>query len=120
MRARELRTSTRCSASRANRRPASRSPPASAHCSRNGTGSPRLISASARASALISTRWPLLRPVHTACKIGAPHDFAAAEEGDREPADIVLPNILAIPLSLLARLLPRLPRRGGHILLSGV
>ncbi len=46
--------------------------------------------------------------------------FVAAERDAPEPADIVLANILANPLTLLAPLLARLTRRGGHILLSGV
>ena len=46
--------------------------------------------------------------------------FVAAEGDAPEPADIVLANILANPLTLLAPLLARLTRRGGHILLSGV
>ncbi|MEO8441640.1 MAG: 50S ribosomal protein L11 methyltransferase [Betaproteobacteria bacterium] len=49
-----------------------------------------------------------------------PIEFVAAEGGVPEPADIVLANILANPLTLLAPLLARLTRRGGHILLSGV
>lgn len=47
-------------------------------------------------------------------------EFVAAAGTVPEPADIVLANILANPLKLLAPLLARATRRDGRILLSGV
>jgi ribosomal protein L11 methyltransferase len=47
-------------------------------------------------------------------------EFAAAESAVPEAADVVLANILANPLKLLAPLLARSTRSGGRILLSGV
>jgi ribosomal protein L11 methyltransferase len=62
----------------------------------------------------------LLAARHNAMQNQVHMEFAAAESDAPEPADIVLANILANPLTLLAPLLARLTRRGGHILLSGV
>ena len=47
-------------------------------------------------------------------------DFVAADDAAPQAADIVLANILANPLKLLAPLLARATLGGGHILLSGV
>lgn len=47
-------------------------------------------------------------------------EFVPAESAAPEAADIVLANILANPLKLLAPLLARATRGNGHILLSGV
>jgi ribosomal protein L11 methyltransferase len=48
-------------------------------------------------------------------------DFAAAaDDVPVEPAQIVVANILANPLTVLAPLLARLTRPGGHIALSGI
>ena len=46
--------------------------------------------------------------------------FAAAEDAQVAPAQIVVANILANPLSVLAPLLARLTRAGGSIALSGI
>jgi len=46
--------------------------------------------------------------------------FVDAAEKLKEPADIVVANILANPLRVLAPLLAGLTREGGHIALSGV
>ena len=46
--------------------------------------------------------------------------FAAAEDGHVAPAQIVVANILANPLAVLAPLLARLTHPGGHIALSGI
>ena len=46
--------------------------------------------------------------------------FIAAEEEGVEPARIVVANILANPLTVLAPLLARLTRAGGRIALSGI
>jgi ribosomal protein L11 methyltransferase len=62
----------------------------------------------------------LLAARHNAMQNHVPMKFVAADGGTPEPADIVLANILANPLTLLAPLLGRLTRRGGNILLSGV
>jgi ribosomal protein L11 methyltransferase len=62
----------------------------------------------------------LLAARHNAMQNQVMMEFAAAEGSVPEPADIVLANILANPLKLLAPLLARATRSGGHILLSGV
>ena len=62
----------------------------------------------------------LLAARHNAMQNQVHIEFVAAESGPPEPADIVLANILANPLKLLAPLLARLTRAGGRILLSGV
>ena len=49
--------------------------------------------------------------------------FYAAEEKLTDltaPADVVVANILANPLTVLAPLLARLTRRGGYVVLSGI
>lgn len=46
--------------------------------------------------------------------------FAAAADAPAAPAQIVVANILANPLMVLAPLLARLTRPGGHIALSGI
>ena len=46
--------------------------------------------------------------------------FAAAADAPAVPARIVVANILANPLMVLAPLLARLTRPGGHIALSGI
>ncbi len=46
--------------------------------------------------------------------------FAAAEDAPVAPAQIVVANILANPLTVLAPLLARLTRPGGQIALSGI
>ena len=61
----------------------------------------------------------LLAARHNAMQNQVMMDFAAAGAAP-EAADIVLANILANPLRLLAPLLARATRRGGRILLSGV
>ena len=62
----------------------------------------------------------LLAARHNAMQNQVQMEFVAAEGGAPEAADIVLANILANPLKLLAPLLARTTRSGGHILLSGV
>jgi ribosomal protein L11 methyltransferase len=47
-------------------------------------------------------------------------EFVAADSAVPAAADVVLANILANPLKLLAPLLARSTRSGGRILLSGV
>jgi ribosomal protein L11 methyltransferase len=47
-------------------------------------------------------------------------EFAAATEVVPQPADIVLANILANPLKLLAPLLAQATRSAGRIVLSGI
>ena len=47
-------------------------------------------------------------------------EFAAAEDGPVAPAQIVVANILANPLAVLAPLLARLTHPGGRIALSGI
>jgi ribosomal protein L11 methyltransferase len=46
--------------------------------------------------------------------------FVAAEEGIEGPADVVVANILANPLIVLAPLIARLTRSGGSLALSGI
>jgi ribosomal protein L11 methyltransferase len=46
--------------------------------------------------------------------------FVAAEEGIEGPADVVVANILANPLIVLAPLIARLTRSGGWLALSGI
>ncbi len=46
--------------------------------------------------------------------------FAGAEDPRPEPADLVVANILANPLKVLAPLLAELVLPGGHIVLSGI
>jgi ribosomal protein L11 methyltransferase len=74
----------------------------------------------ARATGVDIDPLALLAARHNAMQNHAHMEFVAAESDAPEPADIVLANILANPLTLLAPLLARLTRRGGHILLSGV
>lgn len=47
-------------------------------------------------------------------------DFGAADEPDAAPASLVVANILANPLMVLAPLLARMTRPGGQIALSGI
>jgi ribosomal protein L11 methyltransferase len=74
----------------------------------------------ARATGVDIDPLALLAARHNAMQNQVHMEFVAAERDAPEPADIVLANILASPLTLLAPLLARLTRRGGHILLSGV
>ena len=74
----------------------------------------------ARATGVDIDPLALLAARHNAMQNQVHMAFVAAERDAPEPADIVLANILANPLTLLAPLLARLTRRGGHILLSGV
>lgn len=62
----------------------------------------------------------LLAARHNAMQNQVTMEFIAAAAGAPQPADVVLANILANPLKLLAPLLARATRTGGHILLSGV
>jgi ribosomal protein L11 methyltransferase len=62
----------------------------------------------------------LLAARHNAMQNQVLMDFVAAEGGAPKAADVVLANILANPLKLLAPLLAHATRSGGHILLSGV
>lgn len=74
----------------------------------------------ARATGVDIDPLALLAARHNAMQNQVHIEFVAAESGPPEPADIVLANILANPLKLLAPLLARLTRAGGRILLSGV
>jgi len=74
----------------------------------------------ARATGVDIDALALLAARHNAMQNHVPMEFVAADGGTPEPADIVLANILANPLTLLAPLLGRLTRQGGSILLSGV
>jgi ribosomal protein L11 methyltransferase len=74
----------------------------------------------ARATGVDIDPLALLAARHNAMQNQVEMEFFAAEGDAPEPADIVLANILANPLTLLAPLLARLTRHGGHILLSGV
>jgi ribosomal protein L11 methyltransferase len=47
-------------------------------------------------------------------------EFSNVDEALPEPADVVLANILANPLKILAPLLARLTRPGGTLILSGI
>ncbi|MEO7725669.1 MAG: 50S ribosomal protein L11 methyltransferase [Burkholderiales bacterium] len=62
----------------------------------------------------------LLAARHNAMQNQVQMEFVAAAGGTPEPADIVVANILANPLKLLAPLLANATRRGGRVLLSGV
>jgi ribosomal protein L11 methyltransferase len=62
----------------------------------------------------------LLAARHNAMQNQVHMEFIAADGNAPPPADIVLANILANPLKLLAPLLARSTRSGGQILLSGV
>ena len=62
----------------------------------------------------------LLAARHNAMQNQVMMDFVAADDAAPQAADIVLANILANPLKLLAPLLARATLGGGHILLSGV
>jgi len=74
----------------------------------------------ARATGIDIDPAALLAARHNAMQNQVQMQFIAAGSGLPEPADIVLANILANPLKLLAPLLARLTRAGGHVLLSGV
>lgn len=74
----------------------------------------------ARATGVDIDPLALLAARHNAMQNQVSMEFVGAEDGAPEPADIVLANILANPLKLLAPLLARMTRRGGRILLSGV
>lgn len=74
----------------------------------------------ARATGVDIDPLALLAARHNAMQNQVHIEFVAAESGPPEPTDIVLANILANPLKLLAPLLARLTRAGGRILLSGV
>jgi ribosomal protein L11 methyltransferase len=74
----------------------------------------------ARATGVDIDPLALLAARHNAMQNQVNMEFVAAESDAPEPADLVLANILANPLTLLAPLLARLTRRGGNILLSGV
>ena len=62
----------------------------------------------------------LLAARHNAMQNQVTVELAAADCAAPKAADIVLANILAQPLKLLAPLLARATRRGGQIVLSGV
>lgn len=62
----------------------------------------------------------LLAARHNAMQNQVGMEFIAAEDGAPDAADIVLANILANPLKLLAPLLTRLTRAGGRLVLSGI
>ncbi len=62
----------------------------------------------------------LLAARHNAMQNQVTMEFVAAEGDTPKAVDIVLANILANPLKVLAPLLARVTRSGGHILLSGV
>jgi ribosomal protein L11 methyltransferase len=62
----------------------------------------------------------LLAARHNAMQNQVMMEFAAADDAAPEAADVVVANILANPLKLLAPVLARATRRGGHLLLSGV
>ena len=62
----------------------------------------------------------LLAARHNAMQNLVMMEFVAADRTAPPAADIVLANILAHPLVLLAPLLARATRRGGQIVLSGV
>ena len=62
----------------------------------------------------------LLAARHNAMQNQVTMEFVAADGDVPEAAEIVLANILANPLKLLAPLLARATRAGGNILLSGV
>jgi ribosomal protein L11 methyltransferase len=62
----------------------------------------------------------LLAARHNAMQNQVTMEFVAAGDATPQAADIVLANILANPLKLLAPLLARATRGGGRILLSGV
>jgi ribosomal protein L11 methyltransferase len=62
----------------------------------------------------------LLAARHNAMQNQVAAQFEAADRAAPEPVNIVLANILANPLKLLAPLLARATRAGGHLLLSGV
>jgi len=74
----------------------------------------------ARATGVDIDAQALLAARHNAMQNQVQMEFIAAESGTPEAADIVLANILANPLKLLAPLLARLTRPRGRILLSGV
>jgi ribosomal protein L11 methyltransferase len=62
----------------------------------------------------------LLAARHNAMQNQVQMNFVAAEGAAPQPADLVLANILANPLKVLAPLLTRLTCGGGRIVLSGV
>ena len=55
-----------------------------------------------------------------ASRNGVTAEFSGADDSAPAPADIVLANILANPLKILAPLLAELTRPGGQLVLSGV
>ncbi len=57
---------------------------------------------------------------HNAAQNDAAAEFSDATSTPTEPADIVLANILANPLKVLAPLLAKLTRPGGTVVLSGI
>ncbi len=62
----------------------------------------------------------LLAARHNAMQNQVVAQFETPDRAPSEAADIVLANILANPLTLLAPLLARAARRGGQIVLSGI
>lgn len=74
----------------------------------------------ARATGVDIDAQALLAAHHNAMQNQVPMDFLAAETGAPPAADIVLANILANPLKVLAPLLGRLVRPRGRLLLSGI
>ncbi len=62
----------------------------------------------------------LLAARHNAMQNQVMMEFAAADSAAPEAADVVVANILANPLKLLAPVLAGATRRGGRLLLSGV
>lgn len=62
----------------------------------------------------------LLAAQNNALQNGVTITWSAAEQASVAPSDIVVANILANPLVVLAPLLAQLTRPGGHIALSGI
>jgi ribosomal protein L11 methyltransferase len=62
----------------------------------------------------------LLAARHNAMQNHVLVEFEAADRAAPQAADIVLANILANPLKLLAPLLAHVTRRGGRVVLSGI
>lgn len=62
----------------------------------------------------------LLAARHNAVQNQTDVSFVAAADELSEAADVVVANILANPLTVLAPLLARLTRAGGHVVLSGI
>jgi ribosomal protein L11 methyltransferase len=74
----------------------------------------------ARAAGVDIDAAALLAARHNAMQNQVVAQFETPDRAPSEAADIVLANILANPLTLLAPLLARATRRGGQIVLSGI